>query len=70
MTIITDTEEWFHLPSSIPTSYSHRFRAIILVVPLIDHISLTKSKEEILKFSNSSTDDGNSRHQWLEEKKS
>lgn len=56
------------LPSNI-TYVSQRFRTIFPVVPLIDHISLIKSKEEILKFSNSSIDDGSSRHQWLGEKK-
>lgn len=51
-----------------PPIYLHvrvRPGAIILTVPLADHISLTKSRGEILKFSSSSTDDASSRHQWL-----
>lgn len=41
-------------------------RATVLVVLLTNQISLAKSKEESFpEFSNSSIDDGNSRHQWL-----
>lgn len=38
-----------HSSSNTPAlSYCHRFRVTITVVPLIDQISLTKTREEIL----------------------